>query len=657
MGSAHESVRFGVFEVDLRAGELRKRGSKVKLQEQPFQVLALLLESPGDIVTRDELQRRLWPSHTFVDFEQGLNGAIKRLRQALGDSAESPRFVETLPRHGYRFIAPVAAGGQSSDAVSPRPRRPVMRVAIPGLAAVLAVVMAVGLAVPRVRLRLWPPKPAGIRSIAVLPLKNLSGDAGQEYFADGMTDALITSLAGIESLKVISRTSVMPYRDTRKPVPQIARELGVEAILEGSIVRSGSRVRVTAQLIDAKADRHIWGKSYDREIVDVLELQSELARNIVAGIPLRATSEESGHLAASRKVDPEAYEAYLKGRHFVGLWEERGDEPFAKGIEHLRSSTDRDPTFAPAWASLATAYGSWGFFAIRPPEETGPQARAAALRALELDPTLGEAHAALGLTTLWYGWDWVGSERHVRRALELSPNNVAVLIQSNFVLLQLGRFDEAVALNQRALALDPLSSSTSLNLGFTLLSARRYRQAIEQLERCRRLDPAAPWPWIEIAWAEAGLGRTEAGLAASRRALELLGRSDDSMALGLLGWVCGLAGHGDEARALLRRLEAIRVPTWKDPYTVAYVYEGLGDTQAVFDLLDQAVREHSPSMVRLLVDPTWSAATRAHPRYAELCRRVGMPEPLVHEATVGVLTEFIPAAAARTPAGAGSAGP
>jgi len=652
MASAHESVRFGVFEVDLRAGELRKRGSKVKLQEQPFQVLALLLERPGDVVTRDELQRRLWPSHTFVDFEQGLNGTIKRLRQALGDSAESPRFVETLPRHGYRFIAPVVTGGQTPAAGPLGPRRRTAHLAAAGLV-VLAVLTVLGLAVPRIGRRLWPPKPNGIRSIAVLPLENLSGDPAQEYFADGMTEALITDLAGIGSLKVISRTSVMRYKGTRKPLAQIGRELGVEALLEGSVLRSGNRVRVTAQLLDAKADRHLWGESYDREIVDVLELQSELTRSIVAGISLRTTSEESGRLAASRKVDPEAYEAYLKGRHFVGLWAAPGDEPFTRGIEHLRASTDRDPTFAPAWAALATAYGSWGFFGIRPPGETGPRARAAALRALELDPASGEAHAALGLATLWYDWDWVESERHVRRALELGPNSVPVLIQSTIVLIHLGRFEEAMALNRRAIDLDPLSSSTSLNLGFTFFSARRYREAIDQLERCRDLDPAAPWPWIETAWVEARLGRKEAALAAAGRALELLGKSDDSMALGVLGWVCGLAGHGAEARVLLRRLEAIRAPVWVDPYCVAYVHEGLGDRPAVFDALERGVRQRSPSMAHLLVDPTWSAATRTHARYAELCRSVGMPEPLVYEATVGAFARPTPAPDSRESAAAG----
>lgn len=651
MTSDHESVRFGVFEVDLRAGELRKRGSKVKLQEQPLQVLALLLERPGDVVTRDELQRRLWPGQTFVDFEQGLNGAIRRLRQALGDSAESPRFVETLPRHGYRFIAPVQSGVPRAG--SPWWRRRTARLAAAGLL-VLTVVTALGLAVPRVRQQLRPPKPDGIiQSIAVLPLENLSGDPAQEYFADGMTEALITDLAGIKSLKVISRTSVMPYKDTRKPLPQIARELGVEAVLEGSILLSGDRVRVTAQLIDAKADRHLWGESYEREIVDVLELQSELAQSIVAGVSLRTTSEERARLAADRKVDPEAYEAYLKGRHIVGLWAEPGDEPFSRGIEHLRSSTDRDPTFAPAWAALATAYGSWGFFVIRPPGETGPRARAAALRALDLDPTLGEAHAALALTTLWHDWEWVESERHVRRALELSPNSVPVLIQSNIVLIQLGRCDEAVELNRRAVELDPLSSSTSLNLGFTLFSARRYREAVDQLERCRGLDPASPWPWIETAWAEMRLGRQEAGLVAAGRARQLLGSTDDSMALAVLGWVSGVAGRGDEAQTLLRRLEGIRAPAWADPYCVAYVHEGLGDTPAVLGALERGLREHSPSMVRLLVDPTWSAATRAHPRYADLCRRVGMPEPLVREATVGVFASPTPAPG---PAGSAAAG-
>jgi TolB-like protein/DNA-binding winged helix-turn-helix (wHTH) protein len=643
MPAANGTVRFGVFEVDLRAGELRRRGVRVKLQEQPFQVLALLLERPGQVVTREELQARLWQKDTFVDFEQGLNGAIKRLRQALRDSAESPRFVETVPRRGYRFIAPTVPG-PAGGAGGARRRR-VRGIAV--LSAVAALVgAAVGLAtlVHRHRDRGDDGLPA-IQSVAVLPLKNLSGDPAQEYFADGLTEALITELARIESLKVISRTSVMRFKETRKPLPDVAEDLGVEAVLEGSVLRAGSRVRVTAQLIDARTDRHIWGESYEREVAGILDVQAELARNVASAISERTTplQGEAGP-RVSRKVAPRAYELYLKGRHFIALWGDDGDNAFfEKGIKHLRLSTDLDPGFAPAWAALATGHGSWGFFGVLPPGETGEQAKAAAQTAIGLDPTVGEAYAALGITELWHDWDWVGSEAHVRRALQLSPNSVPVLIQANFTLLHLGHLDEAVALNRRAVELDPLTTSTNINLVYTLLYARRYSEALAQVEHSRRLDPSSPWPWIETAWVQARRGQMEAAVTAARRGRALLRDAVPSDGMGILGWAFATAGHPDEARDLLRRIEGPHSPAWTDPYYVAYIYAALGDQEAAFERMDRALREHSPSMVRLLVDPTWSAATRASLRYADLCRRVRMPQPLVEQATVGAFTAPTPA--------------
>ncbi len=322
MGESTHSPRmvgFGVYEVDLQAGELRKQGSKIKLQEQPFQVLALLLEHPSDMVTREEIQKKLWPADTFVDFEHSLNAAVKRLREALGDSADNPRFVETLPRRGYRFIYPVEgrpAPPISPSLPAPAGGKPVWRLAAAGFAVVALLAVLVGLNVGGWQERLLGgAAPGQITSLAVLPLENMMGDAEQDYFVEGMHEALIAHLAKIGALKVISRTSVMQYKEARKPVPEIARELGVDGVIEGSVLRAGSRVRITAQLIRGATDEHLWTQSYERDLRDILALQSEVARAIAREIKIAVTPEEETRLAGARASNPGAYEAYLKGRY------------------------------------------------------------------------------------------------------------------------------------------------------------------------------------------------------------------------------------------------------------------------------------------------------------------------------------------------------
>jgi TolB-like protein/DNA-binding winged helix-turn-helix (wHTH) protein len=461
-----DSIRsFGAFEVDLHAYELRKRGVKIRLQDQPFQILAMLLERPGVVVTREELRQKLWSAETFVDFDHGLNNAINRLREARSDSAENPRFIETLPRRGYRFIAPVEVMGSAhhprplfaeqdvpTPAVVPLPvvypasnglppgrdtdKSPVAPLCKPPTDRDSAAANRFLLRFPSRQITLavlgvtlisvgfawftwhWKYVQRGIgsggaiQSLAVLPLENVSGQTGQDYFADGMTDELITELAKISGLRVISRTSVMQYRGEKKPVPEVARELKVDAVVEGTLLRAGDRVRITAQLIRAVPEKHLWSESYERDPRNILDLQREVARAIASEVRVKLTSRERAGLSSTRPVDPVAYETYLRGLYF---WNKRTEQDLQKGIECFNQAVHRDPSYALAYATLANAYNSLGIYAHLPPRKIFPKARAAALKALALDDTLAEAHAALCVYDSNYEWDQPGSGKRTGR--------------------------------------------------------------------------------------------------------------------------------------------------------------------------------------------------------------------------------------------------
>jgi TolB-like protein/DNA-binding winged helix-turn-helix (wHTH) protein len=400
------AIRFGVFEVDLRAGELRKQGVKIKLQEQPFQVLQVLLEKPGEIVTRDELRKRIWPSDTFVDFEGGVNNAIKRLREALGDRAETSRYIETLPRRGYRFIGPVNGKGKPlaeevrSKAKSPAARRGLQIGIGIGIAAAVLLLVSLG-AVPTNFWRQFfgTTNVPQIRSIAVLSLKNLSGDPSQEYFADGMTEELIADLSQIRALKVISHTSVDTYKKSSKSLPEIARELHVDGVVEGSVMRSGDKIRITAQLIYAPEDKNLWAKSYDRDLRDVLPLQAAIASAIADEIQVKLTPGEQARLHTPRFMSLKAHEAYLQGTYYLRI--PRGS---ARAIQFFQEALQQEPN-ARGYVGLARAYsGQAGTEAH--PRSVMPQAKAAAMKALELDDTLADAHLVLAEASCKYDWDW-----------------------------------------------------------------------------------------------------------------------------------------------------------------------------------------------------------------------------------------------------------
>ena len=476
-------VRFGAFELDLRAAELRKQGVRVRLQQQAFRALVLLLERRGALVTREELRRAIW-GDTTVEFEDGIDAIIYKLRNALGDSAENPRFVETLPRRGYRFIAPVLVPPAETPRDVPERKIPRAQTASRRRAIALATATAAAIAIALSRYvpdLLGSRRSSGhIHSIAVLPLKNLSGDAANEYFADGVTEALITQLGQIGSLRVISSTSAMHYKGSRETLPHIARELVVDAVVEGAVLREGNRVRITAQLLEASDDRHLWAQTYESDVRNVLALEDQVARAIANEVALRLSLPQQNRGGASRTVNPKAYEHYLRGRH---LWNEWTEPALRKSVEHFTSAVSEDEGYAAGWAGLADSYGFMTLFGFLPADVGLPKAKAAALRAIALDETLSEAHVSLAGISLHLEWAWAASEGEVRRAIALNPNNAMAHQFYGYYLSALGRFDTAIAEMKRALEIDPLSANKQNSLAATFYRARRYDEALEHFRR------------------------------------------------------------------------------------------------------------------------------------------------------------------------------
>jgi TolB-like protein/DNA-binding winged helix-turn-helix (wHTH) protein/Tfp pilus assembly protein PilF len=620
-------VRFGVYEVDLRAGELRKSGVKIKLQEQPFQILALLLGRPGEVVTREEIQKQLWPADTFVDFEHSLNAAVKRLREALGDSADNPRFVETLPRRGYRFIYPVE--GRPSTALGIKGqagldgRRIGRRAWLAALGLLALVAVLVGLNVGGLRERLLGrAAPGQITSIAVLPLANLSGDPEQDYFVDGMTETLITELSKIRALTVISRQSVMQFKGTDKPLPEIARELNVDAVVQGSALHIGERVRITVQLIEAASDRNLWAENYDRELRDILALHSDVARAIASEIRIMLTPEEEARLARTRPVNPEAYEAYLKGRYF---WNKRTEEGFKKAIGHFERAIASDPTYALAYSGVADSYillGGADYGAL-PPHEAIPKARSAALKALGIDSTIAEAHASMGGIKEQFEWDWNGSEREYKRALELNPSYATAHHWYAFLLMQVGQLEEALAEMKRAKELDPLSLIINADLGWAFYLARQYDDAISQLRSTLELDSKFVRARFLLGRVYTAEGMYEKAIPEFQKAVDLSGNSPVYVAG--LGYGYAAAGKKSKAIELLNELAERAKQEYVAPYDVALVYVGLDQVDQAFIWLEKAYEVHSDFKDELKLVPILDPL-RDDPRFQDLLRRMNFPE-------------------------------
>ncbi len=627
-------IRFGVFEVDVRTGEVHKNGVQVKLQEQPFQVLAALLERPGEMVTREELRQRLWPSDTFVDFDNSVNAAVNRLREALGDSAENPRFVQTLPRRGYRFIAPVeTADHDSPGAVTSSPLPSPIRETVPTaptamlprslqfwVASIAITATLLSLSVYR-----WKsgrvargPIAGSIRSIAVLPLENLTGDPGQEYFVDGMTDALITDLAQIRSLRVISRTSVMQYKRARKSLPEIARELNVDTVLEGSVVRSGEQVRIDAQLIRAANDQHLWAKSYQRQLQDVVMMQNEIARAVVQEVQLQLTPQEETRLKASRPVNPDAYEDYLRGHYYRRKWTSEGT---AKAFEYFQKATKEDPNYAPAYASLAEAEWGRAFPGRVSPREAAPLAAQAATKALELDESLAQAHDALASIKYRFQWDWAGAEKEYSRALELNPNGADGHWQYAMFLRTANRYQEAIAEAKRAKELDPVPSVQRAGLGSVYLIARKYDLAIEELRRVVALYPehAIAYHLLGVAYEQKRLPRE--AISAFEECVKI--SKGDSTYLAMLAHAYALFGRRQDAEKILAQLQGRAKREYVSPHNIALVWLGLGNHQQALAWLEKAYLDRSFSLVTINSWP-WFDPLRSDPQFQDLVRRIGL---------------------------------
>jgi len=633
-------VRFGNYDVSFQSGEVRKAGMRIRVQQQPMKLLEILLERPGEVVTREQLRNRVWPNESFGDFDQALNIAIGKLRSALGDSAENPRFIETIPKRGYRFIADVSVvdtdarpkrpesvvgdltatepghqiqGATLADA-SKRRLRPTGRVIV-ALALVLSLPI---LAVWRFRSR--GPAPTGIRSLAVLPLENLSGDASQNYFADGMTDELITDLAQISALRVISRTSVMVYKGARKPLPQIARELNVDAVVEGTVLRAGDQIRITVQLIEASSDKHLWSQSYEGELRDVLVLQNKVAGTIADQIRVNLTPQEQAALKNVKVVDPEAYESYLKGRYF---WNKRTADGLKVALAYFNQAIEEDPKYAQAYSGLADTYallGDWQY-AVMTPKEALPRAKAAAIRALELDNALGEAHNSLAFVLDGFDWDLDSGGNEFRRAIELSPGYATAHHWYAWHLGLLGRFDDAISEMKKAENLDPLSLIINADLAELLVLAHAYDESIRQSRKTIEMDPNFALAHSQLAQAYLQKHMNDEAVAELQKAVHLSGDSPTCIANLARAYVA--SGKRSQAVKLLNDLKKRSSPSHSNASEIAMIYAALGDSDQAMNWLEKGYGERfNPGvLLRPGFDPL-----RANSRFQNLVHRVGLPE-------------------------------
>jgi TolB-like protein/DNA-binding winged helix-turn-helix (wHTH) protein/tetratricopeptide (TPR) repeat protein len=609
-------VRFGVYELDARAGELRKGGVKVRLQEQPLQILTLLLDRPGAIVTREEICKKLWPNGTFVDFDHSLNAAVMRLREALDDSADNPRFIETVPRRGYRFLCPLE--GQSARRRSPRSWWIAAGFAGVGLAALTMTVNVGGL-----RSRFFSPKDAApkVKSVAVLPFKNLMNDPQQDYFVAGLRDQLVTELSKIRALRVQPRPSKTNHAQIGKSHAQIAEDLGVDALISGSVLRESDRVRITVEGFDAGNGGNTWTQSFDRDVSGILALTGEVVVAIVNEMRLQITPQERKLLAGRRVVNPQAFDVYLKG------WQQYSfAEPghYDRAIQHLEEASRIDPSFAAAAAGLAIVYSERGWFqnSVAAMRADSERASVAALRAIELDDTRAEPHAILASVRGGSDWDWAAADSSFQRALEL--NNPPTFTVSAFYqqhLRAVARFDESLQFCLRGREADPTGGG-GCPMDYYL--TRDYERALKEWQRWVKGEPKfwAPRVWMAFTYLQKGMHKE--ALATVRDAEKLLG--NNSQAIANAGHVYGRLGLRSDALRMLKRVEelAAQHPVAL-PVRRAIVYAGLGDHDKAFALLEEAFRQKSPYLFNIQFLPSFEPL-RSDPRYHDLKRRMNFPD-------------------------------
>ncbi len=626
--SSRRRVRTGLFEIDFGSGEVHREGRKVQLQEQPFRVLAILLESPGEVVTRDQLQERVWSADTYVGFDEGLNTAIRKLRVAFGDSAENPRFIETVSRRGYRFIAPVEPAlipsPPPTTTVAVKSRPVSLRIRWIGFAVVLFAVCALALFLRSARQR--KPRPGKIM-LVVLPLQNFTGDSQQEYLADGITEEIIAQLGSLDPqhLGVIARTSAMHYKHTQKSAAEISREVGANYLIEGSIRHSGDRIRVTAQLIQASDQSHLWADSYDRELSDVLRIESDIASSVTSKIRLTLSQQIHQRLAAAGRTNAEAHDAYLRG---LQGWNLRTRDGFQQAITNFTRATKLDPGYAPAFAGLARVYSLAPIFAGVPAGEAAPKALEAATRALSLDETLADAHCALGFVKAHYEYDWPAAEREFRRAIELEPNDAyAHLFYSNSYLSPLGHHEEAIAETRKAMELDPLSPPIQSFAGVAFKWARRYDDSLAQFQKVNQIDPNFPLNHERLAQLCAILGRYDQAITEETKARLLAGEKPQDVLVQMNALQRELATKGErgywEEQLQLVRGQQNPPEAYFRPYGLAIIYAHLGEKAEAFENLENALAERDTQITELAIEPQFDAL-RSDARFADLERRIGL---------------------------------
>ena len=644
---AKQLYEFGPFRLDPAEHALLRDGQPIPLRPKVFDILLVLVENQGHLVEKEDLMSSVWVEQ-FVE-EGNINKNISMLRRALGEGENNQQYIETVPKHGYRFIADVRkVNADDRIELAPSPQTVAVvetipqhsdhaersyeptsapsvthklttwrRSWIPFLVIPVLLVAALGYVFfMRERHRLATPS---IGSIVVLPFANLSGDSTQDYFVDGVTDALIGDLAKVGALRVISRTSAMHYKGSQKSLPEIAKELNVDAVVEGTVQRSGDRVHVRAQLIHAASDSHLWAADYDRDFRDVLDLQSEVARAIAGEVRIRLTPTEQRLLVPKRTVAREAIDNYLQGRYF---YNRRTEQDMRKACSYFESAINADRNYAKAYAGLADCYNllGTGMIGAMSPLEARQTAEAAARKALEIDNEVAEAHAALGFVN-YFNWNWAKAEEEFKRAIELNPNYASAHSQYAHYLLARGRNEEALAEINHAQELDPLSLSIRSSVGFILENERRYEEAIQQLHRVLAIDPNH----YETLWT---LGLTylanqqlDEAIATSEKAVAVSGRA--AAALGVLGWAYGVAGRKEDANRILDELLQLKKQRYVTPMAFVYVYIGLGNKDQAFVWIEKGYQERSNHIAFFKVSPSVDSL-RSDPRFVEMLRRIGL---------------------------------
>jgi TolB-like protein/DNA-binding winged helix-turn-helix (wHTH) protein/Tfp pilus assembly protein PilF len=635
-------ARFGDFEVYFHTGDVRKHGHRIRLQEKPYQILALLLERAGEIVTREELRQRLWPADTFVDFDANLNTSLNRLRQALGDTASEQVFIKTIPRQGYRFVAPVTKFEDADTAPPAGPLAPPANEGLPyappaaqpassflqafRLALIPAILVAIVIGALLYFRWVWASALAERgphrMTILVTPFENLSGDANEDYLSDGLTDEMITRLGEIAPahLSVIARSSAMQYKGAHKSIEQISREQHVDYILEGGFRREGDQVRITAQLFDARDRGSLWTEAYERNAGDLLAIQREVADRIARSLPVELSTSHGRPAAEPNPVNSEAYDNYLKG-----LFELNKSTPdgVQRSLEFFRLSSEKDPQFAPAFAALGFSYDVAAGWTFMSPQEAYPKARAAAKKALAMDDSLPDSHLAYGLVLHNYDWDWAGAEAEYRRALELDPSSAAGHELYAEFLAHAGRYQEALKEVRREQELDPAFVVTNSMVCFVYTQAREYEKAIKECGEVVDLDPRYMPAHAWLANAYVYSGRYEDAAVEFKKALEL--SNNANCLLAALGFTYGWEGKTEEAKRILGELKSRSSQTYVSPVGMADVYIGLGDREQTFAMLEKAMQEHSADLMFLATAPEFDSL-HEDPRFKAMISRIGFPE-------------------------------